>query len=810
MKKFVSFILAAAIMMSLSVVPMTARAAVTREDGMISLLKELGIMQGDENGDMGLDRLVSRAEFAKIAIAASPAKNTVAIGLKMSPYKDVPYTEWYAPYVRAAVSAGYVNGYLDATYRPNNTVTYEEAVTVLLRLLGYSDGSFGAAYPYGQIAQAQGLDMLDDVGAEIGDQMTRRQIMQLVYNTLRVNINISTSTTTSTSSGSGSYSQNSDSQSSVSQNSHSSQSSSQSSSQNSSTSTTVGTSKVSNSLLGFHDCVMADDIDIIAGYAQDNSLGSDKVFTSAGKYTKGMYFDDSWIGMKGTVFIKNSRDIIAFMPDEGSAQEDYEAYFVYSKLLNSVVGYNNGNFETINIPDSTTVYRNQMATNYMSIKSGLEMGDTLYVKRTNGGSIDYITYESGTMEGPVKVTSSGWLASVGGSSSSTVMRDGVRSSAGAIMTNDIIYYSAPLDMVFAYSNKVTGIYESASPTKDSPTSVTISGVTYVVEGVDAFNNLSSSGKFNYGDTVTICIGKDGGAAGVVTSATQSAGTSGSSGATNTSANVVGYVTDAGTKLFTDSNNREYSSYYITLVAPDGTVGTYETDYNRTSFVGSVCSLTLKDGKAVIGKVSAASVSGRVEYNNLTLGDYKLSPNVSILDVANDNVFKKVLYKRVYTQRIDGMTLNQSQILYCERNAMNEITAMILNNVTGDVYTYGVVTSSNQGLYTVDVNGSSYQASLGGSYGGPVKLVMDAKGIGGMMTLSRYNSAVTELTATTAKIGGVTYRLSPDVVCYGKTISTPYRKISIDDAMSGDYTIDAYYDKIEANGGRIRILVCNEH
>ena len=183
MKKLVSFILAAAVTASLLTVPVTAKVAVTRESGIISLLKELSIMQGDENGDMGLDRLVSRAEFAKIAIAASPSKNTVAIGLKMSPYKDVPYTEWYAPYVRAAVSAGYVKGYLDATYRPNNTVTYEEAVTVLLRILGYDDSSFGAAYPYGQIAQAQGLDMLDDVNGEIGAEMTRRQIMYLIYNT---------------------------------------------------------------------------------------------------------------------------------------------------------------------------------------------------------------------------------------------------------------------------------------------------------------------------------------------------------------------------------------------------------------------------------------------------------------------------------------------------------------------------------------------------------------------------------------------------------------------------------------------------
>ena len=64
-------------------------------------------------------------------------------------------------------------------------------------------------------------------------------------------------------------------------------------------------------------------------------------------------------------------------------------------------------------------------------------------------------------------------------------------------------------MVLAYTDKVTGVYEKASPTKDSPTSVTISGKEYSVESVDAFNALSSSGTFKYGDTVTLLLGRNG-------------------------------------------------------------------------------------------------------------------------------------------------------------------------------------------------------------------------------------------------------------------------------------------------------------
>ena len=751
MKKIISLVLTVVILSGFIMIPQTAFAYASREEGVISLLKDLKIMQGDENGDMQLDRTVSRAEFAKIAVAASSAKNTVALGLKVSPYRDVRYTEWFAPYVRAAVTAGYVEGYLDSTYRPNNAVKYEEAVTVMLRILGYSDNAFGAAYPYGQLAQAQGLDMLDDVNGAIGTDMTRRQIMYLVYNTLQ------------------DYS--------------------------------VG-SAFSGMLLGTHDCAMSENQDVIATNAQDSSLGADKVFTSRGTYTKGDYFNDNSVGATGKLFIKNNRDVVAFVPDIGNGGAEYETYFVYSTLTDSVVGYRNGVFETINVPDSTVVYKNQSATNYAMVKNSLSMGDTMYVKRTGGGSIDYITYSSNTMTGPVRVMSDNWLTNIGGSSSTTVMRDGVRSSAGAVLGNDIIYYSEPLDMVFAYSNKVTGVYENAIPTKDSPSKVVISGVTYNVEGVDAFNNLSSSGTFNYGDTVTICIGKDGGAAGVVTSTNMS----------NISTSVTGYMTSAGKKTFTDSNNKQYSSYYAEVVSTTGQTSTYETDYDKSSYVGSVVSIKPNGKKTTITKLNGNSgLTGAVSYAGGYIGSHTIAPNVNILDVTNQSVYDTVLYKRVYLQRLDGMTLNASDVLYFASDSMGRVTDIILNDVTGDVYSYGIVTAgTNDNTVNVDIDGTtSRMVSNSAIRGrGPCKILTSGGALRTAMTLNTYNGSISDLNGERAVINNVEYKLSDKVVIYKRSEVTKYQKITLDEAVSGNYGMIAYYDNTESNGGRIRIIVCN--
>lgn len=750
MKKLISFIV---LTMLLSLATAPAHAAVTEDEGIISLLKELEIMQGDENGDMMLDRKVSRAEFAKIAIAASPQKNSVAVGLRQSPFRDVPYTQWYAPYVKASVTAGYVVGYLDATFRPENTVTYEEAATILLRVLGNDDSAYSDAYPYGQLAKAQSLDLLDDVNGEIGEELTRYQVMRMVYNTLGASMS------------------------------------------------------QGGNLYSTHDTAMTENVDVIATDEQDDSLGADKVFTSAGTYNKGDYFNDNSVGMTGTIYIKNNKDLVAFVPDNGTGG-GYESYFVYSVLSNSsIVGYKNGYFEEIDVPDGATVYKNQSRTTYAAVKNTLEMGDTLYIKRTKNGSVDYVTYDTNNLEGPVKVTGDGWLSQLGASSSSKVFRSGVESTASSVLTNDIVYYSAPLDVVFAYTDKVTGIYEKASPTKDSPESVTISGKEYKVESVEAFKDLSSSGSYKYGDTITILLGRTGEVAGVAGGSVQTA----SNTASSKSGSSAGYVIEAGKKDFTNADSTAYSSYYIKVVSPDGTVSEYPTSSNYSTSVCSAVNITLKNGKASISRKSSSSgLSGTVNASKGVIGSVSMADNIKILDTMGTAYDDVPAYCTVYPQRIDGVNLTSSNVLYYSKNSAGEVDELILKDVTGDTYSFGVITSRDKttGAYTIDFDGTqnTYMTGFSSTATGPHRFKMQNGTIKGMTQLSAYSGYITELTRTEAAIGTQKYLLSDKVVVYTRNTASTYMKIPLDDAINGNYRLTAYYDRQQTSGGRIRIII----
>ena len=130
-----------------------ALAAPPAEEEAAQVLAALDIMVGDENGDLALERTITRAEFTKMTVAASTSRDTVGDTVSVKPYPDVPQTHWAAPYVKAAVDLGLVQGDLYGNFNPDQKITLAEGVTMVLRLLGYTDSDFTGVWPAGQMAQ---------------------------------------------------------------------------------------------------------------------------------------------------------------------------------------------------------------------------------------------------------------------------------------------------------------------------------------------------------------------------------------------------------------------------------------------------------------------------------------------------------------------------------------------------------------------------------------------------------------------------------------------------------------------------------
>ncbi len=181
-KRIVSLLLTAAVL--LGSVPIALATSGASDSVIEEIIRNTGIMTGDADGDLNLDSTVTRAEYAKMLVSASSYKDKVSGASNSSPFSDVPYTHWAAGYIKTAVSQGWLSGYLDGTYRPNNTVTLEEAATGVLKLLGYTTEDFSGSYPYGQLALYESLGLDAQITTSQGSSMTRRDMMYLFYNLL--------------------------------------------------------------------------------------------------------------------------------------------------------------------------------------------------------------------------------------------------------------------------------------------------------------------------------------------------------------------------------------------------------------------------------------------------------------------------------------------------------------------------------------------------------------------------------------------------------------------------------------------------
>ena len=154
------------------------------DDSKLETIRAIGIMTGDETGDLNLGSSVTRAEFVKMMSVASVYKDTVGSGYGYSLFRDVKNTHWASEYIKLAIDQGWVTGYVDGSFRPNNTITLEEACAALLRLLGYDSGSLAGSFPQAQLSKAASIGLLDEISATRGTVLTRQACATMFYHLL--------------------------------------------------------------------------------------------------------------------------------------------------------------------------------------------------------------------------------------------------------------------------------------------------------------------------------------------------------------------------------------------------------------------------------------------------------------------------------------------------------------------------------------------------------------------------------------------------------------------------------------------------
>ncbi len=480
-KRSLAFLLAVSIAVSMLAMP----AAAVQNNTAVQMALTLGAMDNAQTTQ--LNAPVTRGAFARMLTAFSNYRDSVsAQGTVGTLFADVPSDSANAPYVRIAVQNGWMNGYTDGSFRPDNAVTLEEACTAVLKLLGYKMTELSGAFPQAQLNKASQLGLRTNLNCGQGQPMNYQDCSVLLYNALTANT-----------SGGGSY----------------------------------------GASLGFT--------------VTDGQVDPSSVMMAS---------------LKGP-FIAAEGAVLPFEP--------------------------------------LTVYRNDKA-----------------------------------------------------------------SSSAQLDPYDVYYYSESLQSVWIYTRRAAGRITAVSPSASAPTSVTVAGVPYQIGSADVAAQISSLNGGGVGEVVTLLLGMNNVAAGIVTGA---------------AADDVYYgVVSSASRSLVEENGADVLQT-VSVVCTDGITRSVRVDKSMNFPKSWLVEVRVTpEGETVTG-IANKSLSGKFDLENSMLGSTPLADDVEILDTTTGGAAGTVR-----PSRLSGVNLNGLDVRYYTLNEKGQIDRLILNDVTGDLWKYGVL------------------------------------------------------------------------------------------------------------------------
>ena len=155
----------------------------------VNRLVALGIVDGYPDGTYKPEGLVTRAEFAKIVVTATGVGAAAEYAKGATKFTDVAADHWAAGYINVATDLGIIQGYGDGRFGPEDQVTYAQAITMIVRALGYEPAAQAkGGYPGGYLAIAAEKEITDGVTVLANVAANRGDIAIMVDNSLEVDM----------------------------------------------------------------------------------------------------------------------------------------------------------------------------------------------------------------------------------------------------------------------------------------------------------------------------------------------------------------------------------------------------------------------------------------------------------------------------------------------------------------------------------------------------------------------------------------------------------------------------------------------
>lgn len=192
LKKTLAVVLAFAMILSFGAISTFAYSDVeasTTTGEAVSILSNLGILSGFEDGTFRPDETVTRAQMASIIVRTLGYDSQAVSSAGSTVFSDVAADHWASGYINVAQAQGIISGYGNGMFGPEDKVTYEQAVKMIVSALGYDLVAVQkGGYPTGYLAVASAEGITKNANGRVGDPAKRSSIAILVYNSLEVRL----------------------------------------------------------------------------------------------------------------------------------------------------------------------------------------------------------------------------------------------------------------------------------------------------------------------------------------------------------------------------------------------------------------------------------------------------------------------------------------------------------------------------------------------------------------------------------------------------------------------------------------------
>jgi hypothetical protein len=154
----------------------------------VERVTSLGLMDNTGSNTFQPAANTTREQFAKSAAIAAGLGDSADLTNGTSPFFDLAANGEYNGYINLCLSKGYMSGMTDGNFHPKDAVTFSQAVTAMVRILGYTDSDLKGIWPKNYLEKAKALGITSGLDFASDSKVPRGAMAQMLDRLLDTNI----------------------------------------------------------------------------------------------------------------------------------------------------------------------------------------------------------------------------------------------------------------------------------------------------------------------------------------------------------------------------------------------------------------------------------------------------------------------------------------------------------------------------------------------------------------------------------------------------------------------------------------------